>query len=96
MAGLVYSVCRNYLNRVKGNRVVGKKIFMQGGVCYNSAVPLAMANLCGRDIVVPPDPGLMGAFGAALEVQGRLEKGLAHREEYDLAQLAVNNIFGGM
>ncbi|MBE0618845.1 MAG: CoA activase, partial [Proteobacteria bacterium] len=34
VAGLVYSVCQNYLNRVKGNRPVGKKILMQGGVCY--------------------------------------------------------------
>ena len=35
----------NYANRVKGNRPVGDKVFMQGGVCYNKAVPLAMASL---------------------------------------------------
>ena len=35
MAGLVYSICMNYANRVKGNRPVGNKVFMQGGVCYN-------------------------------------------------------------
>lgn len=29
-AGLVYSICLNYLNRVKGNRTVGQKVFMQG------------------------------------------------------------------
>lgn len=52
-AGLVYSVCMNYLNRVKGSRPVGKKIFMQGGVCYNKAVPVAMAALVGKNIVVP-------------------------------------------
>ena len=43
VAGLVYSICMNYNNRVKGNRPVGKKVFMQGGVCYNKAVPVAMA-----------------------------------------------------
>ena len=43
VAGLVYSICMNYANRVKGNRPVGEKVFMQGGVCYNHAVPLAMA-----------------------------------------------------
>jgi predicted CoA-substrate-specific enzyme activase len=91
-AGLVYSVCQNYLNRVKGNRPVGKKIFMQGGVCYNRAVPAAMAELCGQQIVVPPEPGLMGAFGAALEVQHRLESGLLERQNFDLAQLAARQV----
>jgi predicted CoA-substrate-specific enzyme activase len=91
-AGLVYSVCQNYLNRVKGNRPVGKKIFMQGGVCYNRAVPAAMAELCGQQIVVPPEPGLMGAFGAALEVQHKLESGLLERQIFDLAQLAAREV----
>lgn len=91
-AGLVYSVCQNYLNRVKGNRPVGKKIFMQGGVCYNRAVPAAMAELCGQPIVVPPEPGLMGAFGAALEVQHRLEAGLMQRQAFDLTLLAAREV----
>ena len=42
-AGLVYSICLNYNNRVRGARPFGKKVFMQGGVCYNKAVPVAMA-----------------------------------------------------
>jgi len=66
VAGLVYSICMNYTNRVKGNRPSGHRIFMQGGVCYNHAVPMAMAALVGKPIVVPPEPGLMGAFGVAL------------------------------
>ena len=57
----------NYVNRVKGNRPVGKKVFMQGGVCYNKAIPYAMANLINKEIIVPPEPGLMGAFGVALK-----------------------------
>lgn len=91
-AGLVYSVCQNYLNRVKGNRPVGKKIFMQGGVCYNRAVPAAMAELCGQQIVVPPEPGLMGAFGAALEVQHKIESRLLERQSFDLEQLAARQV----
>ncbi|MEK6193074.1 MAG: acyl-CoA dehydratase activase, partial [Deltaproteobacteria bacterium] len=75
VAGLVYSICMNYSNRVKGNRPVGDKVFMQGGVCYNRAIPLAMASLVGKPIIVPPEPGLMGAYGAALEVKQRIEKG---------------------
>ncbi len=91
-AGLVYSICQNYLNRVKGNRPVGRKIFMQGGVCYNRAVPAAMAVLCGQPIVVPPEPGLMGAFGAALEVQRKLGSGLLQRQTFDLTVLAAREV----
>ncbi|MDW7771359.1 MAG: acyl-CoA dehydratase activase [Desulfobulbaceae bacterium] len=87
VAGLVYSICMNYTNRVKGNRPVGEKVFMQGGVCYNRAVPAAMAALTGKRIVVPPDPGLVGAFGVALEVDRRLEKGLLAPADFNLREL---------
>ncbi|MDO9529186.1 MAG: acyl-CoA dehydratase activase [Syntrophales bacterium] len=87
VAGLVYSVCMNYDNRVKGNRPVGNKVFMQGGVCYNRAVPIAMASLTGKRIIVPPDPGLTGAFGVALEVKRRLETGLTKEKAFSLKQL---------
>ena len=87
VAGLVYSICMNYTNRVKGNRPVGQRIFMQGGVCYNQAVPMAMAALVGKPIVVPPEPGLMGAFGVALEVKKRLAAGLMAPAIFDLAAL---------
>ncbi|MCU0540159.1 MAG: acyl-CoA dehydratase activase, partial [Desulfobacterales bacterium] len=88
VAGLVYSICMNYSNRVKGNRPVGRKVFMQGGVCYNRAVPLAMAALVGKPIIVPPEPGLMGAFGVALEVGRRIDSGLISEAAFDLAALA--------
>ncbi len=87
VAGLVYSICMNYTNRVKGNRPVGEKIFMQGGVCYNRAVPLAMATLVGKPIIVPPEPGLMGAFGVALEVKKRIDAGLMTQSLFDLQVL---------
>jgi predicted CoA-substrate-specific enzyme activase len=87
IAGLVYSICMNYSNRVKGNRPVGEKVFMQGGVCYNKAVPLAMASLVGKPIVVPPEPGLMGAFGVALAVKNRIDTGLMPEAHFDLQNL---------
>jgi predicted CoA-substrate-specific enzyme activase len=87
LAGLVYSVCMNYINRVKGSRSIGKKIFMQGGVCYNRAVPLAMASLMKTAIIVPPHPGLMGAFGVAIEVDRRLKAGIAAPAHFDLDTL---------
>ncbi|HAS83863.1 MAG TPA: activase [Verrucomicrobia bacterium] len=92
VAGLVYSICMNYTNRVKGNRPVGEKIFMQGGVCYNHAVPLAMAALVGKPIVVPPEPGLMGAFGVALEVKKRIAAGLMAPGHFELADLAAREV----
>jgi len=92
VTGLVYSICMNYSNRVKGNRPVGEKIFMQGGVCYNKAVPLAMAALVGKSIVVPPEPGLMGAFGAALEVKKRIETGLLTGKIFNLKILAGRKV----
>jgi predicted CoA-substrate-specific enzyme activase len=92
VAGLVYSICMNYSNRVKGNRPVGKKVFMQGGVCYNEAIPAAMAALTGKEIVVPPEPGLMGAFGVALEVERRIEVGLMKEASFDLNRLADRDV----
>lgn len=87
-AGLVYSICLNYMNRVKGNRALGRKIFMQGGVCYNKAVPIAMAALTGKEIIVPPEPGLMGAYGVALETANKLKLDLLEEMNFSLEELA--------
>jgi len=95
IAGLVYSICMNYANRVKGARKVGQKVFMQGGVCYNRAVPLAMASLLKQPIVVPPEPGLMGAFGVALEARQRLRNGLLRPGSFDLKTLASREVSYG-
>ncbi len=91
-AGLVYSICLNYVNRVKGNRSVGKKIFMQGGVCYNKSIPIAMAALTGKKIIVPPEPGLMGAFGVALDIKNKLNLGLLEEKEFDLSELLEREV----
>ena len=92
VAGLVYSICLNYINRVKGNRQSGEKIFMQGGVCYNKAIPIAMAALTGSEIIVPPEPGLMGAFGVALEIKTKIELGLLAEKEYSLKELSERDV----
>jgi predicted CoA-substrate-specific enzyme activase len=95
VAGLVYSICMNYSNRVKGARKVGDRIFMQGGVCYNKAVPLAMASLLQKPIIVPPDPGLTGAFGVALEAKNRMNLGLLEKKEFDLQLIYERDIEHG-
>jgi len=66
VAGLVYSIAGNYLNRVKGPRPVGAKVFLQGGVALNAAVGHAFAHTAGRPVVIPPHPELLGALGVAL------------------------------
>ena len=66
VAGLVYAVAANYLNRVKGPRYVGDKVFLQGGVALNHAVGNAFAHSIGRQVVIPPSPELLGALGVAL------------------------------
>lgn len=75
VAGLVYAIADNYLNRVKGPRSVGKKVFLQGGVALNPAVGHAFAHAVGRQVVIPPNPELLGALGVgllALQRAGRL------------------------
>ena len=66
VAGIYDSVIQNYMNRVKGPRDIGKKIFCQGMPFASMALAAAVARQTGREVVVPPAPGLMGALGIAL------------------------------
>ena len=43
VAGLVYAIAGNYLNRVKGARCVGRKVFLQGGVRFE---PRCRSRVC--------------------------------------------------
>jgi activator of 2-hydroxyglutaryl-CoA dehydratase/predicted nucleotide-binding protein (sugar kinase/HSP70/actin superfamily) len=65
-AGFQYSVIYNYLNRVMGQRNLGKKIFFQGKPASNDCLAWTLAAVTGREIVVPPNPGAMGAWGIGL------------------------------
>ncbi|MDR2767427.1 MAG: acyl-CoA dehydratase activase, partial [Treponema sp.] len=75
-AGIVCSIVANYLNRVVGNRTIGGKIFLQGGVAKNIAVPLAFAMMLDKEILVPPSPELQGCFGVALLAKRKHAEGL--------------------
>jgi predicted CoA-substrate-specific enzyme activase len=66
IAGLYESVIQNYLNRVKGQRSVGKVIFCQGMPFSADALAAAVARQTGAEVIVPPSPGTVGAFGIAL------------------------------
>ena len=91
-AGIVCSIVANYLNRVVGNRSIGKSVFLQGGVAKNEAIPLAFATLLGKPILVPPSPELMGCFGVALLAKQKEADGLLARSGYDLGEMAAREI----
>ncbi|MBI5538227.1 MAG: activase [Deltaproteobacteria bacterium] len=92
VAGLVFSIVANYLNRVVGNRAIGQHIVLQGGVAKNPAVPLAFAQMTGRSITVPPDPELMGCFGVARLVLQKQDEGLIEAGEFDIDALIDKQI----
>lgn len=92
VAGLVFSIVANYLNRVVGNRPVGERIALQGGVAKNTAVPLAFAQLVGKPVSVPPDPELMGCFGVARLAAQKHQEGLLEKGRFDLDALVAKEI----
>ncbi|MEN9308519.1 MAG: hypothetical protein RL173_2451 [Fibrobacterota bacterium] len=95
VAGLVLSIVSNYLNRVVGNRRVGKRIVLQGGVAKNPAVPMAFASLLGKDIIVPPDPELMGCFGVALLAIEKNASGDLDEHDWSIADLLAREVEHG-
>ncbi len=91
-AGIVCSIVANYLNRVVGNRTIGGKVFLQGGVAKNVAVPLAFAMMLDKEILVPPSPELMGCFGVALLAKRKQADGLLAEKTVDIDDLLVREI----
>lgn len=88
-AGLAYSVALNYLNRVVRGRKIGNMIFFQGGTAYNDAVAAAFSQILGKQIIVPPHNGVMGAIGAALLARERMARSQRRGKfrGYDLEQV---------
>ena len=65
-AGLCYSIVKNYLSRVVGQKKIGNKIFFQGGLAYNQGVINAFRAITGKDIIIPPFFSVTGAYGVAI------------------------------
>ncbi|EKD83248.1 MAG: hypothetical protein ACD_39C00792G0001, partial [uncultured bacterium] len=74
-SGLAYSIARNYLEKVVGNKTIGKNIAFQGGVASNRAVVAAFEQILQKPVRVSPFNRITGAIGAALAIRGR---GLGH------------------
>jgi len=73
-AGLSYSIVTNYLNRVVKGRKIGESVFYQGGTAYNDSVAAAFATILDQEIIIPTYNGVIGAIGAALLAQERVNK----------------------
>ncbi len=84
IAGLHDSVIQNYLNRVKGSRSIGERIFCQGMPFKSEALAAAVARQTGRDVVVPANPGTIGALGIGLLACDQLDGHSATRAPLDL------------
>ena len=66
IAGIYDSIIQNYLNRVKGSRSVGDVIFCQGMPFSADPLAAAVVRQTGSEVVIPPNPGTVGALGIAL------------------------------
>lgn len=73
IAGLYDSIIQNYLNRVKGSRSVGQVIFCQGMPFAADALAAAVARQTGSEVIIPPNPGTVGALGIALLARTELD-----------------------
>jgi predicted CoA-substrate-specific enzyme activase len=73
IGGLCYAIVHNYLNRVVGNRKIGQRVMFLGGPSLNKAVVAAFENVLGRGLIIPPHREVLGAFGAAISVQEKMQ-----------------------
>jgi len=90
-AGFQYSVIHNYLNRVMGQRTLAETIFFQGKPASNPSLAWTLAAITGRSIVVPPNPGAMGAWGIGLCVINDTEA-LESNEKLDIQEILTAEI----
>ncbi|MCS7281505.1 MAG: acyl-CoA dehydratase activase [Desulfobacterota bacterium] len=66
VSGLSYSIVKNYINKVVGDRKIGNRIFFQGGTAFNKGVVAAFETVLKRPIRVPPHHDVTGAIGVAI------------------------------
>ena len=92
-AGLQHSVVRNYRSRVMGQRRLLGRVFFQGKPATDPALARTLAAVLEREVVVPADPGAMGAVGIAL-LAAREVPTAAAPEALDLARVLDARVSG--
>ena len=87
VAGLAYSVVKNYLTKVVEHRLVGDHILFQGGTAFNRALKAAFENVVGKKVRVPPHHDILGAIGVAMLAKEEIETDgrQTHFRGFDLA-----------
>ncbi len=73
VAGLAYSVVKNYLTKVVEDRKIGEHILFQGGTAFNRAVKAAFEAVTGKPVTVPPHHDILGAIGVAMLAREEME-----------------------
>ena len=81
LAGLAYSIANNYIEKVVGNKKIGRNVYFQGGVAANRSVVAAFENILARTLSVPENHDVTGAIGAALIVAERV-KGIPSQSNF--------------
>jgi len=93
--GFQYSVIHNYIHRVMGQRRFGRRIFFQGKPASGASLAWTLAAVTDREVVVPPNPGAMGAWGIALCASRAVgEASLRSASAFDLSGYARASIVG--
>lgn len=86
VAGLSYSIVRNYLHRVVGEKRIGNRIFFQGGTAFNTGVAAAFNSvLQNRKITIPENHHVTGAIGVALLAKEEKVPGPSRFKGFSLA-----------
>jgi predicted nucleotide-binding protein (sugar kinase/HSP70/actin superfamily) len=85
-AGFQYSVIHNYLHRVMEQRTFARTVFFQGKPASSDSLAWTLAAVIDRDVVVPPNPGAMGAWGIGLCARAQLGDALPG-PGFDLGEL---------
>jgi predicted CoA-substrate-specific enzyme activase len=73
VAGLAYSVVKNYLTKVVEDRKIGDHILFQGGTAFNRATKAAFEAVLGKKVTVPPQHDILGAVGVAMLAREEME-----------------------
>jgi predicted CoA-substrate-specific enzyme activase len=73
VAGLAYSVVKNYLTKVVEHRLIGDHVLFQGGTAFNRAVKAAFESVLGKKVQVPPHHDILGAIGVAMLAKEEVE-----------------------
>lgn len=95
MAGLCRSVIENVFTkvlRIANPDQLGRKVVVQGGTFKNDAVLRAFEQYLGREVVRPPLPGEMGAWGIALLTRAHVRRRRETDPNYETSFLGLDEL----